>query len=450
MASQDKTPQDESPQGRGGYRSTQRTRKGATTTFGSRTDVGCVREQNEDSLIVAPPLFVVADGMGGHAAGEVASEIAVSTVAKNAPEHVDPDLLGAAVEEANRAIIDAALAGEGREGMGTTCTAAMLEGDRLVIAQVGDSRAYLLHKGALTQITRDHSLVATLVESGQITPAEARVHPKRSVITRALGNDPATRPDIYEVVVEAGDRLLLCSDGLSGMIEDDQIESIMRRVADPQRCASQLVNEAIAAGGHDNVTVIVADVEGTREKQRRKLARKQKVGLSVVIVLLVAVVAGALWGFNEYTNRVAYLGDNDGKVAIYQGVPGSFLGITRSSLIEETDVSLSDLSTTARSNVQQGLRCDSVAAARELVESYQADIKDRSAAKTTGESSAASASGAASSVSSAASSGAASTAESSSGSASAADANSSSASAASATSAASTVAGTAASTGGAA
>ena len=263
----------------GSYHSTPRTRRGAITTFGSRTDVGCVREQNEDSLVVAPPLFVVADGMGGHAAGEVASEIAVETIAKNAPEHPDPDVLAAAVEEANRAIIDAAVTGEGRAGMGTTCTAAMLEEDRLVIAQVGDSRAYLLHHGCLSQITRDHSLVAALVEAGRITPEEARVHPQRSVITRALGNDPATRPDIFEVNVEAGDRLLLCSDGLSGMVLDHDIEEVMNRVRDPQRCASQLVNQAIAAGGQDNVTVIVADVQGTREKQRRKLDRRTKMTL---------------------------------------------------------------------------------------------------------------------------------------------------------------------------
>ena len=145
------------------YHSTARTRKGATTPFGSRTDIGTVREQNEDSLVVAPPLFVVADGMGGHAAGEVASEIAVSTIQECAPEHADAEELGNAVKQANRDIMDAALSGRGRPGMGTTCTAAMLEGERLVIAQVGDSRAYLLHNGALTQLTRDHSLMANLI-----------------------------------------------------------------------------------------------------------------------------------------------------------------------------------------------------------------------------------------------------------------------------------------------
>lgn len=366
----------------GSYHSTPRTRRGAITTFGSRTDVGCVREQNEDSLVVAPPLFVVADGMGGHAAGEVASEIAVETIAKNAPEHPDPDVLAAAVEEANRAIIDAAVAGEGRAGMGTTCTAAMLEEERLVIAQVGDSRAYLLHHGRLSQITRDHSLVAALVEAGRITPDEARVHPQRSVITRALGNDPATRPDIFEVNVEAGDRLLLCSDGLSGMVLDHDIEEVMNRVRDPQRCASQLVNQAIAAGGQDNVTVIVADVQGTREKQRRKLARRTKMTLGFVAVLLVLILGGTAWGTSQYLSHVAFLGNSDGKVAVYQGVPGEILGVACSKLVEETDVSVADLSSTARGNIEEGLRCDSLDDAYDLVESYRADIEERAVAKT--------------------------------------------------------------------
>ncbi|MEG0620699.1 MAG: protein phosphatase 2C domain-containing protein, partial [Raoultibacter sp.] len=129
-------------------------------TFGSRTDIGCLRDHNEDSLIVTPPLFVVADGMGGHAAGEVASEIAVTTMAEKAPRHADVEALGKAVEAANRAVILAAGQSKEREGMGTTVTSAILEGERLVIAQVGDSRAYLLHQGKLQQLTRDHSLMA--------------------------------------------------------------------------------------------------------------------------------------------------------------------------------------------------------------------------------------------------------------------------------------------------
>ena len=313
-----------------GYRSTAHTRRGAITTFGSRTDVGCVRDHNEDSLVVAPPLFVVADGMCGHAAGEVASEIATSILAEKAPQTPDAEALGHAVEEANLEIIAAAEDGRGREGMGTTCTAAILKEDRLIIAQVGDSRAYLLHQGKLQQLTRDHSLVAMMVEAGQLTPEEARVHPRRSVITRALGTDPSTKPDLYEIDVEAGDRLLLCSDGLYGMVEDPAIQAIMTRTADPQRCASQLVNEAIAAGGNDNVTVVVVDIEGKREAHRKKIALKTKLTIAFVLVLLAAIVAGAAWGVNAYVHNSAYLAEEDGNVAIYQGLPEPFLLVSYS------------------------------------------------------------------------------------------------------------------------
>lgn len=390
---------------RSSYRSTERTRRGATTTFGSRTDVGCVREQNEDSLIVTPPLFVIADGMGGHAAGEIASEIAVSTIAEHAPQHPDPEALGAAVEEANRAIIDAAISGEGRQGMGTTVTAAMLENEKLVIAQVGDSRAYLLHDGKLSQITHDHSLMANMIEAGQITPEEARVHPNRSVITRALGNDPATRPDLYEMTVVAGDRLLLCSDGLSSMILDEDIEAVLTRVKDPQRCASQLVNEAIAAGGYDNITVIVADIQGTSVKQTKKTKRRSRITVAFIILLFLAIIGGAAWGTMQYLNHVAYLGNNDGYVAIYQGVPGELLGMSSSTLVETTDIPVAELSSTAASSINEGLRVGSVEEAQTLVEQYRADLSTRGNSVTPSAAPANSASSASSAASTASSNG---------------------------------------------
>lgn len=356
------------------------------STFGSRTDIGCVRDHNEDSLLVAPPLFMVADGMGGHAAGEVASEIAVNVLAEQAPAHPDGTLLGRAVEAANRAILAAAHEGVGREGMGTTCTAAMLEGERLVIAQVGDSRAYLLSQGRLQQLTRDHSLMQDLIEAGQITREEARFHPQRSVITRALGSDPLMQPDVYEINVQAGDRLILCSDGLSGMVKDATIEQIAARVRDPQRCASQLVNEAISAGGHDNVTVVVADVTGFEEKRRRKIALKTKITAAAVLVLLAACIGLAGYGLNAYVNTVAYLADNDGKVAIYRGVPGSFLGLQFSQLETVTDINVDDLQPGTAANVRAGsVTTDSVGAAEALVESYREEIKRTEAEVPTGE-----------------------------------------------------------------
>ena len=360
------------------YKSTPRTRKGALTSFGSRTDIGCLRDHNEDSLVVTPPLFAVADGMGGHAAGEVASEIAVRVLSELAPEHPDGEALGRAIEEANRAVIQAAHEGRGRQGMGTTMTAAMLEGERLVIAQVGDSRAYLLHQGKLQQLTRDHSLMADMIEAGQLTPEEARTHPQRSVITRALGSDAHLHPDIYEINVETGDRLLVCSDGLSGMVFDDQIESTLRRVQDPQRCASQLVNEAIAAGGHDNVTVIVADVTGYAEVRRKKLARKTKLSIALVLVLFAAIVAGAAWGTQTYLNTAAYLANDNGKVAVYRGVPGSVLGLSFSHLERTTDVTVADLQPGVANRLNEGIRVDDMEAADALVKEYEDEIAARS------------------------------------------------------------------------
>lgn len=360
------------------YRSAQRTRRGAVTTFGSRTDVGCVRDHNEDSLVVAPPLFAVADGMGGHAAGEVASEIAVNVLAELAPKDLDGAALEHAVEEANHEIIRAARDGRGREGMGTTLTACMLENERLIIAQVGDSRAYLLHHGKLQQLTRDHSLMADMIEAGQLTPEEARHHPQRSVITRALGSDPNTRPDMYEINVETGDRLLVCSDGLSSMIEDEQIEAVMRRVPDPQRCASQLVNEAIAAGGHDNVTVIVSNVTGFAEKRRRKLARKTKFSVALVLVLFLAILGGGAWGVHTWLHTTAYLGEDNGKVAVYEGIPADFLGMHLYKQQEVTDVSVDSLQPGTASRLHQGIRVDNMDAAHDLVQQYRDEAAQRS------------------------------------------------------------------------
>lgn len=359
-----------------------RTRRKANSTFGSRTDVGCVREHNEDSLVVAPPLYVVCDGMGGHAAGEVASEIAVDVVAQRAPRHADAAALGQAVEEANLAIIKAAREGVGRAGMGCTCTAAILENERLVIAQVGDSRAYLLHKGTMQQLTRDHSLVADLIEAGQITPAEARVHPQRSVITRALGSDPRTQPDLFEINVEAGDRLLLCSDGLSTMLEDDRIETILNSATDPQRCAAQLVNEANSLGGYDNITVIVVDVTGLAEQRTRKMTRRTRATAIMLVALLAAILVGAGFGLNYLVSNSAYLADDNGKVAVYQGVPGELFGFSFSTLSRTTDISVDDLQPgTANRLREEGIRTDGLADADNLIKLYEAEIADRKQAE---------------------------------------------------------------------
>lgn len=349
--------------------------RNSNASFGSRTDVGCVRDHNEDSLAVSPPLYVVCDGMGGHAAGEVASEIAINTIAQRAPQHPDADALGQAVEEANIAIIRAARRGLGRAGMGTTCTAAILEKNRLVIAQVGDSRAYLLHNGRLQQITRDHSLVADLIDRGEITPEEAKDHPQRSVITRALGSDPRTEPDLYELVVSEGDRLLLCSDGLSGMLEDYEIEDILRRYDNPQRCANQLVREAVEAGGHDNVTVIVVDASEAGAVKESKVARKTKVMAGVIVGVLALILGFAAVAVSYITNTSAFLTEENGRVAIYRGIPGEFMGISFSELEEVTEVRVEDLQPGLANRLSSGtVSAGSVEDAQELVHSYEVEI----------------------------------------------------------------------------
>ena len=349
--------------------------------YGSRTDVGLVRDHNEDSLIASPPLFAVADGMGGHAAGEIASEIAIQTLLQHAPESPHGDNLARAVVAANRAVIRAAREGMGREGMGTTMTAAMLEGRRLVVAQVGDSRAYLLHGGSLQRITRDHSLMADYIEAGKITEEEAKFHPQRSVITRALGSDPNTLPDIYEMHVAPGDRLLLCSDGLSGMVDDDLLESTLARVKDPQRCADVLVDEAISAGGFDNITAIVVDVEGGAAREELKASRKGKAAAIAIALLLVLLVAGTVAGAKAYLNNTAFITAQNGEVVICTGMPETLLGMDLWEVNQETGISVDDLvlpPNTKSRLIDEGIQTDSVEQAEELLQTWQDQAADPS------------------------------------------------------------------------
>lgn len=347
---------------------------GQDLSFGSRTDVGYVRDHNEDSLIIIPPLFAVADGMGGHEAGEIASEITVNTLAELVPSHLDAEGLTAAVEAANYNVIKAPRQGIGRDGMGTTLTAAMLEGERLLIAQVGDSRAYLLHKGNLQQITRDHSLMADLIEAGQLTPEEARYHPNRSVITRAIGSDIHMRPDIYELNVCAGDRLLICSDGLSSMVSDQEIASIMRSHSNPQHCADELVSAALENGGADNVTVIVADVAGFSEVREKKKARKSRAFYIGLAIALVVVIFAAAFGGYSFINNSAYLVEENGTVSVYRGVPDEFMGIKLSSLDHTTTVDVDKLQPGVANRIKEGMRVSSLDEANSLIEGYEAEI----------------------------------------------------------------------------
>jgi PPM family protein phosphatase len=223
--------------------------------IGSATDIGKVRERNEDSILVDPPLFVVADGMGGHRGGDVASQVAIETLERLAEE--DHGSLTEHVRRANRAVWDRSVEDQGLSGMGTTLTAVRIDGDQVTLAHVGDSRAYLLRNDALQQLTDDHTLVARMVRSGEITKAEAEVHPHKNVMTRSLGTDQDVEVDEDSIVLEDGDRLLLCSDGLTGMVTEDQIQAILEASPTPQNAAERLVRAANRAGGVDNISVVV-------------------------------------------------------------------------------------------------------------------------------------------------------------------------------------------------
>ncbi len=233
---------------------------------GSATDTGLVRPTNQDTLLLADPLYAVADGMGGHAAGEVASATAVRALvdAWRSAGAGDAAALEEAAKEANRCVWRAAQEDPDLHGMGTTLVAVALvagpSGDELAVVNVGDSRVYRLRADELEQLTTDHSLVAELVAEGQIAAEDAEFHPQRHVLTRALGVDPEVPVDLVTIEAVAGDRLLLCSDGLVREVNDGQVASILRRLADPAEAAKELVNEARLRGGSDNITVVVVDV----------------------------------------------------------------------------------------------------------------------------------------------------------------------------------------------
>lgn len=229
---------------------------------GAATDVGLVRGNNEDSVYVGPRLLVVADGMGGLPAGELASDLLVQALAvlDGLPEPEDPlAALRAAVEAGNEQIRAAVAGDDAREGMGTTVTAVLAAGDRLALINVGDSRCYLLRDNALAQLTRDDTYVQALVDQGTLSAADARRHPQRALVTQAVQGQPfAPSGTVFGPL--AGDRLLLCSDGLSDYVDDEVIGAALRGRPDPQDCAESLVAAALQVGAPDNVTAVVADV----------------------------------------------------------------------------------------------------------------------------------------------------------------------------------------------
>ena len=247
----------------------------ATLRWGAATDPGRIRPENEDNLVAEPNVFAVADGMGGHRAGEVASALAVDLLrSRLAAPGAHLDDVVAAIADANGDIYRAAVGNPDQQGMGTTITALVVitdasdapDGDgatapeQLALVNVGDSRTYLLRHGRLRRVTVDHSYVQELVATGHITDDEARNHPRRNIVTRALGIDPAVRVDAWTLPLVRGDRFVLCSDGLVDEVRDDEILDVLTTISDPQGAADELVALANRQGGRDNITVIVVDV----------------------------------------------------------------------------------------------------------------------------------------------------------------------------------------------
>lgn len=242
--------------------------------YGATTDVGLVREVNEDAFLATPPIFVVADGMGGHDGGDVASGIVVEEFGRLAGEEYDPgggaEVVAATLRECQRRIAEfgeqQVTGGRHQWYAGTTAVAALLvtdeDGPQWLLANLGDSRVYRFTRDVLEQVSVDHSLVQELVESGRITEEDAAVHPERHVITRALGGPKAVEADYFLLPLSSVERLVLCSDGINGMIDDDAIADILRETEDARDAADKLVRAAVAAGGRDNATAVVVDVVG--------------------------------------------------------------------------------------------------------------------------------------------------------------------------------------------
>lgn len=401
---------------------------------GAATDVGMVRATNQDNLLIATPLFAVADGMGGHAAGEVASEVAVRAL-----EHAYDDGgegtsegLGAAARAANRAVWDRAQSDPDLRGMGTTLVALAFvdEQERLAIANVGDSRAYRWRDGRLEQLTTDHNLVQELLDEGLVTEEEAPFHPQRNVVTRALGVDPDVDVDVIEVVPRRGDRFLLCSDGLGLEVEEEEVSSVLGRLADPDAAAHELVREARENGGKDNITVVVVDVvddgeegETTTEGKAaavtaEAVAAPEAVGteqgdtqavavvndapapppeeldapeddpeladaqpaasppapkervftfrVALFLIALLIVLAAAVVGVGIYARGTYFVGLSGNQVVIYQGRPGGVLWF-QPTIKQRTSVTVSQVLPARVGTLRAGQVESSVGAANQYV-----------------------------------------------------------------------------------
>jgi serine/threonine protein phosphatase PrpC len=349
---------------------------------GAASDIGRVRERNDDSYLVEAPLFAVADGMGGHKGGDVASQLALETLEAEFREGRGD--LAQQIRDANAAVFERSRSDSAVRGMGTTLTAVVVAGTSALFAHVGDSRAYLLRAGDLRQLTDDHTLVARMVKSGEISEAEAGVHPHRSVLTRALGTEPESDVDEFDVALTDGDRLLLCSDGLTGMVTEEQIVAILSAAPDPQDAADRLVRAANRAGGVDNITVVVLDVEAEPGAdgdapdpvEVRTRAARHALGIAGKIALVLLILAVALIGVRVYVDRQWYVGESGGRVAVFRGVPAEFAGLRFSHPVVITDIPSAQAEAISfYSGLAGGLTANDRDAALAIVEQIRRDVE---------------------------------------------------------------------------
>ncbi|GIE32134.1 protein phosphatase [Actinoplanes italicus] len=394
-----------------------------TLRYAAQSDRGLIRDLNQDSVYAGPRLLAVADGMGGMAAGDVASNIVIAAMAPlddDVPGDAMVDALRHAVGTANQQLRDTVDANPQLEGMGTTLTAVLFSGSKFGMVHIGDSRAYLLRKGEFAQITKDDTYVQMLVDEGRVSPEEASSHPQRSLLTRALdGRDIDPEYSVRQVF--KGDRYLICSDGLSGVVSGETIAQTMRELTDPKACVERLVQLALRGGGPDNITVIIADaidkdiveqapiVGGAASLDRgnttvadsstsaaRAAALKpprpaaqpepangydrdaepagHPVRTVLLVLVLLAVLGGGLWAGWQYTQDQYYVGATEqGQLAIFRGVPGQVAGVELSTVSETSAVRLDDLTTAAQDRVKQGIHVADQAAARTTLTDLTAD-----------------------------------------------------------------------------
>ncbi|MFC5136653.1 PP2C family protein-serine/threonine phosphatase [Actinomycetospora rhizophila] len=385
--------------------------------YSARSDRGLVRQNNQDSVYAGPRLLALADGMGGHAAGEVASKLVIAALVPLDDDEPGDDLLGELAEataQGNDAITELVAEEPDLDGMGTTLTAVLFAGSRLGMVHVGDSRAYLFRDGVLTQITRDDTFVQSLIDEGRITEDEAASHPQRSLLLRALtGHD--VEPALTVREARSGDRYLLCSDGLSGVVSAETLAEALT-IADPQDCSDRLIELALKGGGPDNVTCIVADVvdvdfgehdpiyggaagdgradpppgdsaaarasaatltrsepeprpapvssDSSRRRPGRARLRLALAALAVVALAGIAVLAATVYVSSQY-----YVAADDDTVVIYQGVPGTFLGVSLQSVAQDSGVRVADLTPVARQQLAgDGIRVEDLPRAEATVD----------------------------------------------------------------------------------